>query len=133
MRNVIVYVSDHELAEIAAVGIRLAAGWNAEIVHDLDELSAVLKVNSVYAILSVALRSSINILLDTRDLLVVAKAYSTPVVVLTPEPDLCERLRDFEVLPVCNAFDPLLLSGLIDEAVSASQLFASAAGTQTHA
>lgn len=119
MRNVIVYVNDRELAEIAAVGIRLAAGWSAEIVHDLDKLTDALGSNPVYAIFSVALQHDIDILVETLDILHIAKAYSTPVVVLTPEPDLCQLLHSFEALPICTAFDPLLLSGLITEAVSA--------------
>ena len=117
MRNVVIYVNDAELAEIAALGIRLAAGWNVDIVQNLAGLPGVLNSRFVYAILNIALHSSASDLRDLRDLQCMAAAYSTPVVVLTQEPYLFEQLRGCDLLTVCNAFDPLLLSSMITEAL----------------
>lgn len=126
MHHVVVYIRDHDLAEIAAAGIRLSAGWTVEIVHDLEELPEALTRMSAYAVLTFAFQHNVALMLETRDVLKVAKAYSTPVVVLCPEPDICERFCSSDALPVCSEFAPLHLSALISNALSTRPLFSSA-------
>lgn len=118
MRTIIVFTRDHELAEIAALGLRVTAGWKVVIATRAELVRETAEAQSAYAILSIALDSTFEILCELRDLNNAGSDRSVPVVVITPEPFLYQQLLSFGVLPICAAFDPLMLSSLITQAVT---------------
>ncbi len=105
-RKLLLIAEDPDLAEVAAIGLRMWNGWEPVIATEMSPAIAHAQDPSMAAMVYIAVRSTTHHA-NVRALQALSEIVRVPLFVITPDREIADQYRCLGVEVVCTPFDPL--------------------------
>lgn len=105
-RKLLLIAEDPDLAEVAAIGLRMIHGWEPVVATEMSPAIEHAADPGMSAMVYIAVKTTAQHS-NIRALKALSEIVALPLFVITPDTEIAEQYRCLGVQVVCTPFDPL--------------------------